>query len=204
MSPKKPYAPSAERNRQAILEVLQHELTEHDHVLEYGSGTGQHLTYFATAMPNVQWMPSDLPEQLPGIRQWINETQCANILPPIALDLRTPKLPDIKVTACYTSNTFHIVGWKLVQQAFICSATSLDEGQKFIAYGPFSLNGQHNSQANSEFDQQLRSNDPESGIRDLYDLNNLATQHGFLPARAIAMPANNQLLVWARDINDVA
>jgi hypothetical protein len=201
MSPQKPFAPSAERNKQAILEVLHRELAERDHVLEYGSGTGQHLSYFAMAMPKVQWMPSDLPEQLPGIHQWINETPCANIHLPIELDLRNPTLPDINVTACYTSNTFHIVGWESVQQAFNCSATLLDEGQKFLAYGPFTLNGQHNSQGNSEFDQQLRSNDPQSGIRDLHDLNNLATQHGFLPARAIAMPANNQLLVWERDRN---
>jgi cyclopropane fatty-acyl-phospholipid synthase-like methyltransferase len=199
MTQEKPFAPSAERNKQAILEVLQYELTEHDRVLEYGSGTGQHLTHFATAMPNVQWIPSDLSEQLSGIHQWMNESKCKNIHHPIELDLRTFALPNIEVTACYTSNTFHIVSWGSVQQAFNCSATLLDEGEKFLTYGPFSNNGQHNSQANREFDQKLRNNNPDSGIRDLYELNILATHHGFLPARSIAMPANNQLLVWVRD-----
>jgi hypothetical protein len=198
MTQQKPFAPSAERNKQAILEVLRHELTERDHVLEYGSGTGQHLTHFAIAMPSVQWMPSDLSAPLPGIHQWMNEAKCTNILNPIELDLRTPALPNIKVTACYTSNTLHIVSWGSVQQAFKCSATLLDEGEKFLTYGPFSVNGQHTSQGNREFNQQLRTNNPESGIRDVYELNTVATQHGFLPARAIPMPANNQLLVWVR------
>ena len=198
MSQQKPFAPSAERNKQAILDVLRRELTEHDHVLEFGSGTGQHLTHFAKAMPYVQWIPSDLSEQLPGISQWMSEAQVTNILNPIELDLRAPELPNIKVTACYTSNTFHIVSWESVKQAFKCSATLLEEGEKFLSYGPYSINGQHTSQGNEEFDQQLRSNNPESGIRDIHKLNSLATQHGFSAARVISMPANNQLLVWVR------
>lgn len=203
MTQQKPFAPSAERNKQAILDVLLSELTEHDSVLEYGSGTGQHLTHFALAMPGVQWIPSDLSEQLTGIHQWMDEVRCANIRHPIELDLRTSIIPDIKVTVCYTANTFHIVSWKSVQHAFRCSSALLDEGDKFLAYGPFSINGRHNSPGNSEFDQQLRTNNPDSGIRDLNQLNNLASQHGFSPARAIPMPANNQLLVWVRaNIND--
>ena len=201
MTQQKPFAPSAERNKDAILKVLKEQLSSDDVVLEYGSGTGQHLTHFATAIPTVQWIPSDLPEQLPGIRQWIDETTCKNILSPISLDLTTPVLPNINPTACYTSNTFHIVSWESVQQAFKCSATLLNEGQKLLVYGPFSSNGQHNSQGNSEFDQQLRINNPESGIRDLNELNTLAGQQGFLDAQAIQMPANNQLLVWIRAKN---
>lgn len=198
MNQQKPFAPSAERNKQAILEALQEHLTTDDVVLEFGSGTGQHLTHFAKALPTVQWIPSDLPEQLLGLNQWIAETTCKNILSPIALDLRTTTIPNLKPTACFTSNTFHIVSWQSVQQAFRCSATLLTVGEKFLVYGPFSSNGLHNSRGNSEFDQQLRTNDPDSGIRDLQELNTLAAQHGFLEAQSIPMPANNQLLVWSR------
>ena len=198
MTQSKPFAPSAERNKQAILQVLQLELKDHDVVLEYGSGTGQHLTHFAKALKNVNWIPSDLAEQLPGIDRWIKETHCKNISTPIEIDLRNPVLPSINVTACYTSNTFHIVGWESVQQAFKCSAVLLKDGEKFLVYGPFSLNGEHNSQGNRDFDEQLRMNNSVSGIRDIEELNTLATQQGFSPARAIPMPANNQILVWER------
>ena len=198
MTNEKPFAPSADRNKQAILEILLNELLEHDLVLEYGSGTGQHLAHFAIAMPSIQWLPSDLAEQLPGIHQWMNEAACTNILTPIELDLRTTVIPCVKATVCYTANTFHIVSWKSVQQAFACSAALLSEGEKFISYGPFSLNGRHNSQGNYDFDQKLRANNVNSGIRDLNELNTLAMEHGFLPAKAIPMPANNQLLLWVR------
>ena len=198
MSKNKPFAPSAERNKQAILNELKNELTINDVVLEYGSGTAQHLTHFARATPSVNWIPSDLIEQHTGIQQWLDEAMCPNIMPPIELDLRNPVLPNIKVTACYTSNTFHIVSWESVQQAFKCSATLLDTGEKFFVYGPFSFNGQHTSQGNIEIDQQLRSSNPDSGIRDLDELNLLARQHGFSTARATPMPANNQLLIWQR------
>lgn len=198
MTSEKPFAPSAERNKQTILTVLQQELTTNARVLEYGTGTGQHLTHFATAMPHTQWMPSDLPEQLPGINLWVKEANCQNILNPIELDLRTPAFPSIKVTACYTSNTFHIVSWTSVQQAFRCSASLLAKGEKFLVYGPFSVDGRHNSQGNLDFNHQLRTNNPESGIRDITELDVLADEYGFLPARVIPMPANNQLLVWVR------
>jgi len=199
MTNSKPFAPSAERNKQAILDVLEHELADHDHVLEYGSGTAQHIVHFAKALPSVHWIPSDLPEQLPGIRQWIEEARCPNILQSIELDLRSVDIPNIEVTACYTANTFHIVSWQSVQHAFSYSAALLSEGEKFLCYGPFSKNGKHNSQGNSEFDKQLRANNSKSGIRDLIELDALATHSGFVPLRAIPMPANNQLLVWMRD-----
>jgi hypothetical protein len=199
MTQQKPFAPSAERNKQAILEILQQELTAHDLVLEFGSGTGQHLAHFAKAMPTVQWLPSDLAEQLPGIYQWTDESQCTNILKPVEIDLRNPYLPQLKVTACYTANTFHIISWKSVEQAFLCSSTLLAKGEKFLSYGPFSMNGEHNSQGNREFDKQLRAGNSESGIRDLNELNGLAAQYGFLAARSIPMPANNQILVWVRN-----
>ena len=60
----KPYAPAAERNKQAILEVLQNELSANDVVFEYGSGTGQHLCHFAANLPEILWQPSDLEDKL--------------------------------------------------------------------------------------------------------------------------------------------
>lgn len=202
MSHQKPFSPSAERNKRAIAETLRTELADNDLVLEYGSGTGQHLVHFAQAMPCVQWYPSDLPEQLPGIMQWISESNCTNLHQAIELDLRSPAPPNIDVSACYTANTFHIISWECVQNAFKCSAALLDDREKLLVYGPFSVNGQHNSPGNRAFDQQLRSNHSQSGIRDLYELDKLAIQHGFSAAKSTPMPANNQLLVWVREKNN--
>ncbi len=42
-----PFSQACENNKQPILAVLQKELKDSLHVLEIGSGTGQHSVYFA-------------------------------------------------------------------------------------------------------------------------------------------------------------
>lgn len=196
MTPRKPFAPSAERNKQAILEALQQELSANDVVFEFGSGTGQHLCHFAAHLPDVLWQPSDLADKLPGIRQWIAESGRSNILPPLELDLSTTQKPAAEISVCYSANTLHIVSWPLVEQLFRHAAIMLGNGGKLLIYGPYTFNGEHVSDGNRQFDLQLRGEDPHSGIRDANDLDQLARQCGFAPARVIGMPANNHVLVW--------
>lgn len=50
-----PFSQACENNKQPILEVLQNELKGFTHVLEVGSGTGQHSVYFAPNLPEIQW-----------------------------------------------------------------------------------------------------------------------------------------------------
>lgn len=195
----KPCAPAAERNKQAILDALQNELSANDVVLEYGSGTGQHLCHFATKLPDILWQPSDLADKLTGIRQWVAESGCSNILPPLELDLAAIQNPELDVSVCYSANTLHIVSWPLVRQLFEHSAMLLGQVGKLCIYGPCAFNGEHVSDGNRQFDQQLRQADPQSGIRDIVDLDQLAQLNGYAPARLISMPANNHLMIWERD-----
>ncbi len=198
MPPQKPYAPAADRNKQAILEALQYELSAKDVVFEFGSGTGQHLCHFAANLQEVLWQPTDLVGKLAGIRQWIAESGCSNILPPLELDLGATQNPDMDVSVCYSANTLHIVNWALVEQLFKHSAMLLGNKGKLCIYGPYTFNGKHISDGNQQFDQQLRGADPRSGIRDTTDLDQLAQLNGYAPARVISMPANNHLLIWDR------
>jgi tRNA G46 methylase TrmB len=55
-----PFSQACENNKQPILEVLQNELQGFTHVLEIGSGTGQHSVYFAPRLPEIQWQTSDV------------------------------------------------------------------------------------------------------------------------------------------------
>jgi hypothetical protein len=47
----KPYAESCDENRDPILAVLAPLLADCRHLLEVGSGTGQHAVYFAARLP---------------------------------------------------------------------------------------------------------------------------------------------------------
>ena len=51
-------APSPERNKQPILEVLARVLPPRGLVLEIGSGIGQHVAHFAKALPALTFQPS--------------------------------------------------------------------------------------------------------------------------------------------------
>ena len=55
-----PFSQACENNQQPILEVLQQELKNSHHVLEVGSGTGQHSVYFAPRLTHLHWQTSDV------------------------------------------------------------------------------------------------------------------------------------------------
>ena len=76
-------APHTARNGQPILEVLRSEFAALGSVLEIGSGNGQHATMLAREMPNLVWQTSDRPQNLPVIRQWLQDAAVPQVLAPL-------------------------------------------------------------------------------------------------------------------------
>lgn len=189
-------SPSAQRNKIAILEILKKELPAKHKVLEIGSGTGQHACYFAKALPGVVWQPTELAENIATINDWLHEESLNNVLAPIVLDVDQQPWPVSKFDVCFTCNTLHIVSEDSVHSIFNGCKSVLESGGKLIVYGPFSIDGEHNSQGNREFDLSLRNANPESGIRDLTELDKLASHYDYIPSRRIDMPANNKIVIW--------
>jgi len=198
MSPQKPFAPAADKNKVAICAALQREIKAGDQVLEIGSGTGQHITWFATHIPNATWQPSDLAHNLSGIDAWITESNCSNIHPPVELDVEHTPWPVQKADVCYSANTLHIMNWHAIEALFKHASVLLGNGGKLCIYGPFRISGEHVSESNAQFDEQLRARNQESGVRDLNDLDCLAAQLDFDPPKSIRLPANNFLVVWEK------
>ena len=79
------------------------------------------------------------------------------------------------------------------------AAQVLRPGGSLIVYGPFKENGRHTGPGNRRFHASLRARDPDSGIRDLTDLESQARNSGFTFQQMIVMPADNRLLVWNID-----
>src|SRR3546814_18139340 len=73
--------------------VLHTHFTDRRHVLEIGSGTGQHAVHFGAALPHLQWQISECREHHDGIRAWLTEAALTNVLAPIALDVAADAWP---------------------------------------------------------------------------------------------------------------
>jgi SAM-dependent methyltransferase len=193
-----PYSEACERNKDAILSVLRVAFADRSKVLEIGSGTGQHAVHFARHLPHLIWQPSDVEENLAGIRAWSKEAGLPNLLPPIELNIDDPKWPATGADALFTANTLHIVSWPQVQRLFEHGAGSLPPGGVVAVYGPFNYGGVHTAQSNARFDAMLRARDPLSGIRDFEKVDELALSHGVRLLEDHPMPANNRTIVWRK------
>jgi SAM-dependent methyltransferase len=194
----KPFSQACENNKGPILEVLKRHLAGVPDVLEIGSGTGQHAVFFGAELPHLRWQSSDRPEHHAGIRQWIEESGVANVLPPIALDVRDPVWPVERASAVFSANTAHIMSWPVVQQLVRGVGRVLAPGGPFLLYGPFNQGGAYTSESNARFDAWLLARDPESAIRAFEDVDREARAAGLALVEDVAMPANNRTLVWRK------
>jgi cyclopropane fatty-acyl-phospholipid synthase-like methyltransferase len=195
----KPYAEAAARNAAPILGVLRYELQGCASLFEIGSGTGQHAVTFAAALPELTWQTSDLEPSHAGIRAWTADAGLDNVLVPISFDVLSAETGGRRYDAVYSANTAHIMSYAAVCRMFELVGTMLNEPGMFCLYGPFSRGGAFSTPSNEAFDTSLRARNSAMGIRDLDDLELLAGKNGMKLARVYAMPANNLLLVWARE-----
>ncbi len=200
MTMEKPHAPSTEKNREPILNVLRDHFHDRREVLEIGSGTGQHAIFFAAALPQLSWQTSDRPDNLPGIAAWLDEAALPNTPPPLEFDV-FEAWPKRRYDAIFSANTLHIMPWEAVERLFAGLPGVLSAGAKVAIYGPFNYCGRFTSDSNAAFDAGLRERAPHQGIRDFERVNELAAKAGLSLIEDRAMPSNNRCLMWqARSI----
>ena len=194
----KPFAESSLSNRDPILAVIKPLFTDFHHILEIGSGTGQHAVYFAESMPQLIWQPTDRKENLAGIELWRADAQLANVQPAIELDVMQPNWPSVDVDAVFSANTLHIMNPAMVAACFAGVGRLLKPGALFVVYGPFNYGGQYTSDSNARFDQWLAAQQADRAIRNFEDVDALAQQAGMSLLEDYAMPANNRILCWQK------
>ena len=152
--PDKPHSPSCDRNQEPILDVLRAHFADRGHVLEIGSGTGQHAVHFAAHLPHLTWQASDVAEYLPGIRLWRAEAELPNLPEPLELDVAAP-WPAGDYDAAFSANTVHIMGEREVETLFASLPRLLSPGAPFAIYGPFNYGGRYTSDSNARFGEGL-------------------------------------------------
>jgi cyclopropane fatty-acyl-phospholipid synthase-like methyltransferase len=190
---------AAERNKAPILHIIAAEFAQTRHVLEIGSGTGQHALHFAAHLPHLSWQPSDTGDYLPALRERLLKEGGANLHEVIGLDVRTQPWPVAGVDGIFSANTLHIMSWSSVQDFFRGVGCVLGHPGVLCIYGPFRYGDRYTSESNAQFDEFLQRRDPDSGIRDAHELDGLARQQGLELTADHPMPANNQLRVWKRN-----
>ena len=194
-----PSSPAAERNQGPILAVLETVLPAQGTVLEIASGTGQHVCFFAAALPGIHWQPTE-----PGaadretIRQRIAQAGLSNVAAPLALDVLTPDWPVAQhFDALLCINMVHISPWTATLALLNGAARHLRAGGRLVLYGPYLENGQA-VPSNLDFDASLKRRNPEWGLRELDEVTRQAESQGLRRERLERMPANNLTLVFVR------
>jgi SAM-dependent methyltransferase len=200
--------PAFHRNHDAIWAVLAPYLQgQTGDALEVGSGTGQHVVEFARRTPELVWWPSDPSEKhLASIRAWRRHASLPNLRPPQYIDLSDPnwKLDgyDLQaaggLAAIVCINVLHIAPWRVSEGLIGGAGRSMRPGGRLFVYGAFMREGKHTAASNAAFDRSLRAENAEWGVRDVADLNKLATRNGLKDAETVPMPSNNLILIFER------
>ncbi|WNC68311.1 DUF938 domain-containing protein [Thalassotalea nanhaiensis] len=191
------YSPSCERNQDVILKQLLPILSSVSSVLEIGSYSGQHALHFCSSLSHLNWQPSDQHSLVANLNENLHRHNIDNIKPAIELDVSDPvQWPETKFDLIFSANTLHIMSWQHVVEMFNNLPKCLNNQSYLCIYGPFKYNGQYTSSSNANFQLWLQNRDPVSGIRDFEKINELAEDIGLTLLQDIAMPANNQLLIW--------
>lgn len=201
-------APAFHRNWRPIWSVLARYLQDKTgDVLEIGSGTGQHVVEFARKAPSLTWWPSDPDEiHLRSIAAWRLDAKLANLRPPACIDVSDPDwglpsefAPLHQLLGIFCANVLHIAPWRVAEGLFAGAARHLRADGRMFVYGPFLRNGRHTAPSNAAFDASLRSANAEWGVRDANDVAALAARNGLRMIETVAMPANNLILIFARN-----
>lgn len=189
--------PAPERNKEPILDVLRRVLPASGRCLEIASGSGQHAVHFARHLPAWTWQPTDVAaENLASIRAWVREAALPNLREPLRIDVASDDWGVGAVDAVFCANLLHIAPWSAGLGLLRGAGRHLAPGGVLVLYGPFRIDGAHTAPSNAAFDADLRARDARWGVRDLADVTAAAARSGLALAERVAMPANNQTLVF--------
>jgi SAM-dependent methyltransferase len=192
----KMFAPSADRNKDAILSVITNVVKSTARVLEIASGTGQHTSHFAHHLKDMTFQPSDLdPERCASIRAYC--VDLTNVADPIVLDAgRSGWSQDLcNFDAIVIVNLFHLIPESTVKTILHEAANALSAGGILIVYGPFMRGGDLTSDGDIAFHNALVSENPDIGYKDDFDVIDWIQENWLEMRHILEMPANNMCLV---------
>jgi hypothetical protein len=195
----KRHAPATLRNRDAIVDVLRTILPERGLILEIASGSGEHVVHFARAFPAMAWQPSDPdPAALASVAAWSEEAGLPNVRPPLRIDAASPAWLVERAHAVLCINMVHISPWDATLGLMRGAGAVLPAGGVLYLYGPFVQAGVPTAPSNQAFDDSLRTQNAEWGLRDLKAVTQAAAREGLVQEAVLPMPANNLSVIFRK------
>uniref|UniRef100_A0A8C4TQK6 Zgc:103625 n=1 Tax=Erpetoichthys calabaricus TaxID=27687 RepID=A0A8C4TQK6_ERPCA len=175
-------SPAAERNKDALLQVLK-DLLDTDRELfglELGSGTGQHVIHFAQELPFVTWQPSEISSSAhESICSYITATKLTNVLQPVYLNIEDhwenwAGLPKSSCDVVLCINLLHFCPFRTIQNIFKGAGELLKIGGLLLTYGV-----SHNAE------KSLHFRNPEWGLPDTDVLRQLGYENAMRLERMV-------------------
>lgn len=198
------FAPSAERNRDALCDLLDQVAPRAGSALEIASGTGQHIVAFAARLPGLNWQPTEPdPARRASIDAYAAEASLPNLAAAIPLDAaaagwgRTRHPQSLVVVV----NLLHLISTGEARVVIGESAAALAPGGRLVIYGPFMRAGELTSDGDARFHASLVAQDPEIGYKDDFDVLDMAVEAGLSVVEVVEMPSNNLALVLEKPAN---
>jgi hypothetical protein len=119
-----------------------------------------------------------------------------NVVAPRRLDVTADVWPVERADAIVCANMIHIAPWAACEGLLQGAGRVLEAGGVLYLYGPYRIGGAHTAPSNEAFDHGLRARDPRWGVRDLEAVVREAARHELVLDERVAMPANNQSLIF--------
>ena len=133
------FAPRAELTCPVFWALLQPALEGAGRVLEIGSGTGQHVGYFAARAPAIRWLPTEIaPVWLDSIAAWAS---LDNVEPPARLEVGRDSWPAGPFEAVIALNLLHLLDNSRLEALFAGARAALEPGRQLVASGAFAVEG---------------------------------------------------------------
>ena len=187
-------APSALRNAEPIIELVRKTAIKSGNALEIASGTGQHVVKLASALPHLNWQPSDVDEaRIKSIRCWSDDQHLTNLKPPCLLDATTEgwAAKHHGQDLILLVNLLHLISTKETKILVKEMSKALASNGLSIIYGPFMRSGKLISKCDMEFHDSLINTDPDLGYKNDVDMLNFFGEVGLVHLSTEKMPANN-------------
>jgi len=190
-------APSALRNRGAIVQAMRPFMPATGSALEIASGTGEHVVHYAAAFEGIIWQPTELADdRLASIAAWCGESGQRNILAPKFLNAAISGWAGgfAAQNVIILSNLLHLISQSEAETVLNEATKALAAGGVLLVYGPFLRGGAFAGAADQRFHESLRASDPEIGYKSFQAIQGLFAASGLAAADPVEMPANNLLL----------